>query len=212
MVEGGTPAALVLIDAYHLLAKEPDVMSGSFCCPALSCPNRPPGLQCHSTMETAANNQRQKLLVLLAWGLLFLLAWSLWLWQLDFSDLTFDETATYSVAHRPFIEILGYLREAVREHPPVYYLLIHGWMMLAGAGEFSLRFPSVGAGMVALALTGWLARVTMRRSAVAGSLWPRFSSSPRRGWPTMSAMRACTAWASSGHCSRLGCSSGIGFR
>lgn len=121
-------------------------------------------------METATNNQRQKSLVLLAWVLLLLLAWSLWLYHLDSSDLTFDETATYSVAHQPFLKILGYLREAVREHPPVYYLLMHVWMMLAGTGEFSLRFPSVGAGMVALALTGWLARVAMRRSAVAGSL------------------------------------------
>ena len=121
-------------------------------------------------METAANNRRRKLLIPLAWGLLLLLAWSLWLYRLDASDLTFDETATYSVAHRPLLEILSYLRQAVREHPPVYYLLIHAWMMLAGAGEFSLRFFSVGAGMIALALTGWLARVIMSRFAATSGL------------------------------------------
>ncbi|OQY20838.1 MAG: hypothetical protein B6I35_09930, partial [Anaerolineaceae bacterium 4572_32.2] len=123
-------------------------------------------------METTAHNQRRKSLVLLAWCLLFLLAWSLWLWQLDFSDLTFDETATYSVAHRPFLEILSYLREAVREHPPVYYLLLHAWTLAAGTGEFSMRFFSVGAGMVGLALTGRLARLALNRPAGALTLLP----------------------------------------
>jgi len=123
-------------------------------------------------METTMHNQRRKSLVLLAWCLLFLLAWSLWLWKLDFSDLTFDETATYSVAHRSFLEILSYLRKAVREHPPVYYLLLHAWTLAAGTGEFSMRFFSVSAGMVALALTGQLARLAMRRPAGLATLAP----------------------------------------
>ena len=101
-----------------------------------------------------------------------MLAWSLWLYRLDASDLTNDEAATYSVAHRPMLEILNYLRGAVREHPPVYYLLIHCWMTLAGASEFSMRLFSVGAGLVALALTGWLARLAMGRSAGAATLTP----------------------------------------
>ena len=113
-------------------------------------------------MSTAANSQRQQLLVLLAWCLLLLLAWGFWLWRLDGSDLTFDEAATYFVAHRPVLDILAYLRGAVREHPPVYYLLIHGWMALAGTSEFSLRFFSVGVGLVSLALTGWVARLALR--------------------------------------------------
>ncbi len=112
-------------------------------------------------MDTTASHQRRKTLILLVWCLLLMLAWGLWLWHLDASDLTFDEAATYFVAHRPLLEILEYLRGAVREHPPVYYLLIHGWMALAGTSEFSLRFFSVGAGLVALALTGWLARLTV---------------------------------------------------
>lgn len=123
-------------------------------------------------IQDAVNSQRQKAIVLLAWCLLLMLAWGLWLWRLDASDLTFDETATYFVAHRPLLDILNYLRGAVREHPPVYYLLIHGWMALAGTSEFSLRLFSVGAGLVALALTGWLARLAMGRSAGAASLVP----------------------------------------
>lgn len=117
-------------------------------------------------METATNSQRRELLVLLAWCLLLMLAWSLWLYRLDGSDLTFDEAATYSVARRPLLGILDYLRGAVREHPPLYYLLIHGWMALAGTSEFSMRFFSVSAGLIALALTGWLARLTRLSPAV----------------------------------------------
>lgn len=104
-------------------------------------------------------------LVLLAWCLLLMLAWGLWLWRLDASDLTFDEAATYVVAHRPLLDILDYLRRAVREHPPVYYLLIHGWMALIGASEFSLRIFSVCVGLVALALTGWLSRLASPEEA-----------------------------------------------
>ncbi len=120
-------------------------------------------------METGTKNRR-KLLVPLAWGLLLLLAWGMWLYHLDASDLTFDETATYTVAHRSLVEILTRLRASVREHPPVYYLLIHVWMRAAGAGEFSMRLFSVGAGLVALALTGWLARLALGRRAAAGPL------------------------------------------
>jgi len=125
-------------------------------------------------MDTAVNSQRRELLVLLAWCLLVLLAWALWLWDLDASDLTFDEAATYFVAHRPLMDILKYLRGAVREHPPVYYLLIRAWIVLAGTSEFSLRFFSVGAGLIALALTGWLSRLAIGRSAGTGGLIPAF--------------------------------------
>jgi 4-amino-4-deoxy-L-arabinose transferase-like glycosyltransferase len=109
------------------------------------------------------NNRRRNLLVLLIWCLFLMLAWALWLWQLDTSDLTFDETATFAVAFRPLIDIVQYLRVAVREHPPVYYMLIHVWMALAGAEEFSMRLFSVCAGLVALALTGWVARQALAR-------------------------------------------------
>ena len=118
--------------------------------------------------------RRSLLPVLLAWLLLLTAAWGLWLWQLDGSDLTFDESATYFVAHRPLPEIVSYLQGAVREHPPLYYLLIHGWMVVAGSSEFSLRFFSVCMGMIALALTGWVARLTRTSAGAARGLLPAF--------------------------------------
>ena len=117
-------------------------------------------------MDSAVNGarSRRRWLVLLAWSLLLLLAWALWLWYLDASDLTFDETATYVVAHRPPLEILRYLQGAVREHPPVYYLMMRAWMALVGVSEFSMRLFSVCAGLLGLVLTGWLARLIQGRS------------------------------------------------
>ncbi len=121
----------------------------------------------------ASTCDRQKLHLLLAGSLLLTLAWGLWLWRLDASDLTFDESATYFVAHRPLLEILRYLRRAIREHPPVYYLLIRCWMTLVGASEFSLRAFSVATAMVALALVGRLGRlISADRERPAATLIP----------------------------------------
>ncbi len=94
----------------------------------------------------------------LVWCLLLLVVWAAWLWQLEVNDLSFDETATYFVAHRPLAEMLGYLQNAIYEHPPFYYLLINSWMNVAGRGEFSLRFVSVAIGLLALPIVGWVAR------------------------------------------------------
>ena len=108
------------------------------------------------------------------WWLLLWAAWAVRLWQLDASDLTFDEAATYFVANRPLADILAYLRGAVREHPPVYYLLIRLWMGLAGSSEYSLRFFAVCASMVGIALTARLSRAVARqlRAIDVGTLFP----------------------------------------
>jgi hypothetical protein len=92
------------------------------------------------------------------WWLLLWGAWAVRLWHLAASDLTFDEAATYFVAHRPLPDILAYLRGAVREHPPVYYLLMRLWLSVAGTSEFSLRFFAAGASLIGVALTSRLAR------------------------------------------------------
>ena len=94
---------------------------------------------------------------MLLW-LIFWAAWAVRLWLLDASNLTYDEAATYFVANRPLPDILAYLSGAVREHPPLYYLLIHLWMRLAGSSEYSLRFFAVCASLVGIALTARLPR------------------------------------------------------
>jgi hypothetical protein len=106
----------------------------------------------------------------LIWWLILWAAWAVRLWQLDASDLTYDEAATYYVAYRPLPDILAYLQGAVREHPPVYYLLMRFWMSLAGTSEYSLRFFAVGASLIGIALTARLARRLARQLGVSGRL------------------------------------------
>lgn len=53
-------------------------------------------------------------------------------------------------------------------HPPLYFLLMHVWIRLAGTSEFALRFPSVVGGILALPLLYALARSLMSREA---GLW-----------------------------------------
>ncbi|MCZ2113882.1 MAG: hypothetical protein LC131_08610 [Anaerolineae bacterium] len=47
-------------------------------------------------------------------------------------------------------------------HPPLYYLLLHGWRELAGATEFGLRAFSAYAGVLVVAMTAALARQALR--------------------------------------------------
>lgn len=110
--------------------------------------------------------QHQKNRVL--WLLLLLLVWGAWLWNLNLGSLSFDESATYFVAYRPFGEILHYLRGAAQEHPPVYYLLIRGWMGLTGTSEFALRYFSLLVGMLVVAVGGWLGRLVGQRYGEKG--------------------------------------------
>jgi mannosyltransferase len=72
-------------------------------------------------------------IVVLAAGLrlAFLANHSVWL----------DEVFVVWLAQHPWWEIPGLLR-VVDQHPPFYFLLMHVWIGVAGAGEAAIRFPS----------------------------------------------------------------------
>ncbi len=133
-------------------------------------------------MDMEAEHGLRQLRFLMAWVVLLAIVWGLWLWRLDASDLTFDEAATYYVAHRSTAQIVTYLRGAVREHPPVYFLLIHSWMACAGASEFSLRAFSVAVGLVALTVTGRLARFVCAGLRSAWARQRRWDVAALGGW------------------------------
>lgn len=64
-------------------------------------------------------------------------------------------------------------------HPPLYFLLMHVWVQLAGKSEFALRFPSVVASTIALPLLYALGRSLMNRetglwAALLGAISPFF--------------------------------------
>lgn len=120
----------------------------------------------------AAKMSRKTLFLVysLSWAMIFCAAWAIRLWHLDASDLTFDEAATYVVANRPFFDIISYLLGAVREHPPVFYLLMRPWMTIAGTSEYSLRFFAVCASLVGIALTARLARKLTKYTFIRDNL------------------------------------------
>ncbi|MCL4532267.1 MAG: glycosyltransferase family 39 protein, partial [Actinobacteria bacterium] len=78
--------------------------------------------------------------------LVILAALALRLNQLGFQSLSVDEATDVLLASRPVPEMMRLL---VTEHlhPPLYPLLLHYWMALAGNGETSVRLPSVLAGV-----------------------------------------------------------------
>jgi hypothetical protein len=104
---------------------------------------------------------------LISWAVvgMLLLAFALRTCTLGDRELTFDEVGSVFIAARGPLGIFAYLRDAIREHPPFYYLLLSLWMPLAGRSEFAVRFLSVGIGLVTAAAMYRLARQTMRPSA-----------------------------------------------
>ncbi len=52
-----------------------------------------------------------------------------------------DEVFVVWLAQHPWRDIPGLLR-VVDQHPPFYFLLMHVWIGIAGAGEAAIRFPS----------------------------------------------------------------------
>ncbi|MCK4471977.1 MAG: hypothetical protein KAW49_09355, partial [Anaerolineae bacterium] len=68
---------------------------------------------------------------------LLLLAFTLRIYTLGERELTFDEVGSVFIAARGPLGLLAYLRDAIREHPPVYYLLLSLWMPLVGRSEFA---------------------------------------------------------------------------
>ncbi len=85
------------------------------------------------------------------------------------SHLWLDEALSVNIARLPW----GDIPEALRRDgsPPLYYLLLHGWMALFGTGTLAVRALSGLFAVAALPLA-WVAaqRVGGRRAAVAGLL------------------------------------------
>jgi mannosyltransferase len=123
------------------------------------------------------------------WALVLLIAvsFAVRLYALDAKSLWSDEGLTLRRAEQPFGLIFknlnliptapNYHDGTVGEgeiiptsdlHPPLYFLLMHLWIRVAGQSEFALRFPSVAAATLALPLFYALARVLLSREA---GLW-----------------------------------------
>jgi uncharacterized membrane protein len=130
-----------------------------------------------------------------------LLALALRLINLAYSDLTFDETASYFVASKPVGEMLPYLLHAFHEHPPVYFLALAGWMELLGKGEVALRLLSVFLGTLSIPLMYQFGRraINARAGVVAALLLAItpvhiFYSQTARMYALLGALALLTWW------------------
>lgn len=70
------------------------------------------------------------------------------------SDLWLDEALTVDIARLPVGDLLRQLRHD--GHPPLYYLLLHGWMKVFGEGDEAVRSLSGVFGLATIPLL-WLA-------------------------------------------------------
>jgi uncharacterized membrane protein len=78
------------------------------------------------------------------------LAFGLRVYRLDGQSMWWDELSTAARASLPLVEMLKNLF-AVRNHVPLYFLLIRPWARLLGNTAFALRFFSVIWGLVSVA-------------------------------------------------------------
>ncbi|OBF22233.1 hypothetical protein A5727_07730 [Mycobacterium sp. ACS4331] len=96
---------------------------------------------------------------------------------IDRPSLWYDEAATISAATRPLHELWSLLQNIDAVHG-LYYLLMHGWLLLAAPSETFLRLPSVIAVGVAAAGVVVLGRQLSTR-AVALTAAAVFAFLPR---------------------------------
>jgi mannosyltransferase len=69
------------------------------------------------------------------------------------ASLWIDEGISVGIASHPAGEIPGLLRQD--GSPPLYYLLLHAWMAVAGTGEAALRVPSLLFALAAVPTALW---------------------------------------------------------
>ena len=80
--------------------------------------------------------------------IILLLGFALRLYHLAHLSVWLDESHSIFAAHLALPELLQFV--ASRSHPPLYFLQLHGWIVL-GDSEFVVRFLSVVWGMVGIA-------------------------------------------------------------
>lgn len=127
----------------------------------------------------------RNLLVRLAIAALTLGVFALYLRYLDKQSLWFDEGLSVLFAAQPLPQLF---RTLIYEdlHPPLYYLLLHFWMALAGNSEWAVRMPSVLAAILLMPLS----------FAIVREIWAKTPPSPGGDESARAAFSAgmSTAW------------------
>jgi mannosyltransferase len=84
------------------------------------------------------------------------------------SGLWIDEAISAQIASLPFDELLQALRHD--GHPPLYYVVLHGWMRVAGDSDFALRSFSLLCSLLTLPLAWVVGRRYAGRSGAIAAL------------------------------------------
>lgn len=98
-------------------------------------------------MPALSAKQWRFLIIAIVW-----LGFGLRLFHLGAQELRGDEAFSYLFAHQPAAQIIGALVREGDPHSPLHYLLLHGWMNLAGDSEFAMRYLSLIPGVLVLPL------------------------------------------------------------
>ena len=98
--------------------------------------------------------QKADSLLLPSWSCLFLclLAFALRAHRLGELSLWYDEGWSVHLARLTPWRALPQIWSSGHTHPPLYYLLLGMWQALAGPSEFSMRFLSLGFGVLTVAV------------------------------------------------------------
>ena len=110
-------------------------------------------------------------------GGLLLIAFGMWIFQLDAASLWRDEGLTVARSDQSLATIFAN-RNLVQDvsspdlHPPLYFLMLSGWLQVAGRSEFSIRFPSLVAMVLALAMFIAVGRRIWGRASGAWTVLP----------------------------------------
>lgn len=107
--------------------------------------------------------------------LLLLGAFALRVFRLDAQSLWWDEGISLHLAASSLSEIVA--DRAGNLHPPLYFILLKGWVGLAGFNEFSVRYLSVLASFLQVAVAYLISRNWFGRAAAWGvacfvTIWP----------------------------------------
>ena len=129
---------------------------------------------------------------LVLWGIV-LLAFALRVYRLDFFSLRGDESFTVLFVQKPFAQ-MWHETLTVEPNPPLLYLMLRGWIALAGDSEFVTRFFSVVFGVLSVPL-GWrVARELFSHESVALVAAFLLAINPYQIWHSQD-VRNYTMWA-----------------
>ena len=81
---------------------------------------------------------------------IIILAFALRLYRLDHQSIWYDEGLSVYLAGQDIGNMLAEISTA--DHPPLYFIVLHSWMKMAGRSEFSVRYLSLTWGVIAVAL------------------------------------------------------------